>query len=71
MTFAFAEVLGRSYGGGVLELEPNEAEQIPVPFFHDVQLDLGELDTLERAGQISAILNITDKTLLQEKDGTG
>lgn len=48
MTFAFAEVLGRSYGGGVLELEPNEAEQIPVPFFEDASLDLEELDRLER-----------------------
>jgi len=69
MTFAFAEVLGRSYGGGVLELEPNEAEQIPVPFFADIQLDLDELDRLERAGEINAILNITDKGLLQ--DGMG
>ncbi len=69
MTFAFAEVLGRSYGGGVLELEPNEAEQVPIPFFSDIHLDLEELDRLERAGQINTILNITDKTLLQEKMG--
>ncbi|MGI4791573.1 MAG: N-6 DNA methylase [Janthinobacterium lividum] len=67
MTFAFAEVLGRSYGGGVLELEPNEAEQIPIPFFLDTQLDLAELDRLERSGQINTILDITDKTLLQDK----
>lgn len=69
MTFAFAEVLGRSYGGGVLELEPNEAEQIPVPFFEDAALDFREIDRLERAGQIDAILNITDRELLQEKMG--
>lgn len=69
MTFAFAEVMGRSYGGGVLELEPNEAEQIPIPFFEDTQLDLVELDRLERAGQIHTILNITDKALLQDKMG--
>ena len=69
MTFAFAEVLGRSYGGGVLELEPNEAEQIPIPFFLDTQLDLAELDRLERDGQINTILNITDKALLQDKMG--
>ena len=69
MTFAFAEVLGRSYGGGVLELEPNEAEQIPIPFFEDTQLDLAELDRLERAGQINIILDITDKALLQDKMG--
>ncbi|MGH9280111.1 MAG: class I SAM-dependent methyltransferase, partial [Acidimicrobiales bacterium] len=30
LTWAFAEVLGRSYGGGVLELEPTEAEALPV-----------------------------------------
>jgi len=69
MTFAFAEVLGRSYGGGVLELEPNEAEQIPIPFFLDTQLDLEELDKLERGGRIDAILDITDKKLLQGKMG--
>ena len=69
MTFAFAEVLGRSYGGGVLELEPNEAEQIPIPFFSDTQLDLEELDKLERLGQIETILNITDQALLQDKMG--
>ena len=69
MTFAFAEVLGRSYGGGVLELEPNEAEQIPVPFFPNCPLDLLELDKLERTGQIEAVLNVTDREFLQEKMG--
>lgn len=69
MTFAFAEVLGRSYGGGVLEIEPNEAEQIPVPFFTDISLDLEELDRLERAGEINTILNITDRELLHDRMG--
>lgn len=69
MTFAFAEVLGRSYGGGVLELEPNEAELIPVPFSEGVSLDLEELDRLERAGEINTALNITDKALLQDRMG--
>ena len=31
-TFAWAEVCGRSYGGGVLELEPREAEKLLVPY---------------------------------------
>lgn len=69
LTFAFAEVLGRSYGGGVLELEPNEAEMIPVPFFEETALDVEELDTLERAGNIGAILDITDRALLVDKLG--
>lgn len=33
LAFAFAEIRGRSYGGGVLELEPSEAEGLPfLPF---------------------------------------
>lgn len=31
LTWAFAEIRGRSYGGGVLELEPTEAEGLPFP----------------------------------------
>jgi hypothetical protein len=30
-TFLFAEIEGRSYGGGVLELEPSEAERLLLP----------------------------------------
>ena len=51
------------------ELEPNEAEHIPVPFFRDLQLDFAALDRLERAGNIEAILDITDAELLQNRLG--
>ena len=34
LTLAWAEVCGRSYGGGVLELEPREAEELPI-FYDD------------------------------------
>ncbi len=69
MTFAFSEVVGRSYGGGVLELEPNEAEQIPLPFFADAELDFAKLDRLERARQIDTLLDITDAELLGNRMG--
>ena len=31
MTLAFAELEGRYYGGGVLELTPNEFRTLPIP----------------------------------------
>ena len=69
LTFAFAEVIGRSYGGGVLELEPNEAEQLPLPLKGAAALNLDELDLLMRQGDINAVLDITDTVLL--RDGLG
>ncbi len=69
LTFAFAEVIGRSYGGGVLELEPNEAEKLPVPLIGSDKLDLDMLDCFERRGDIYAILDVTDKVLLREGMG--
>jgi adenine-specific DNA-methyltransferase len=69
LTFAFSEIMGRSYGGGVLELEPKEAEQLPLPLQGAANLDLDALDRLVRAGNIFAVLDITDKILLQEGMG--
>jgi adenine-specific DNA-methyltransferase len=66
LTFAFSEVIGRSYGGGVLELEPNEAEKLPIPLVGADVLNLDELDKLLRENNISAALDITDRVLLQE-----
>ncbi|MBK9013351.1 MAG: N-6 DNA methylase [Saprospiraceae bacterium] len=34
VTLAFAELYGRYYGGGVLELTPNEFKKLPVPYFN-------------------------------------
>jgi adenine-specific DNA-methyltransferase len=65
LTFAFSEVIGRSYGGGVLELEPNEAEALPLPLAGADALDLDELDRLLRAGNIHSVLDITDEILLR------
>ncbi len=69
LTFAFSEVTGRSYGGGVLELEPNEAERLPLPLIGADTLQLDQLDKLLRENNINAALDITDKVLLQ--DGLG
>jgi len=66
LTFAFAEVTGRSYGGGVLTIEPSEAERIPLPLNNAEKLDLAHFDRLLRSNDIDAVLDITDKLLLQE-----
>ncbi len=69
LTFALTEITGRSYGGGVLELEPNEAEKLLLPLGGAEQLDIDELDRLLRAGDIYAALDITDHVLLQQHMG--
>jgi adenine-specific DNA-methyltransferase len=69
LTFAFSEVIGRSYGGGVLELEPNEAEKLPLPLIGADTLDVNELDRLLREGNIYTVLDITDEALLRKGMG--
>lgn len=63
LSFAFAEIMGRSYGGGVLEIEPGETGHLPIPLFADNQLDIEKLDSLERAGKGAEILAITNQVL--------
>jgi adenine-specific DNA-methyltransferase len=69
LTFAFAEIIGRSYGGGVLELEPNEAEMLLIPLQGAERLDIQDLDILLRKNDIESVLNVTDEVLLA--DGLG
>lgn len=66
-TFAVSEVVGRSYGGGILELEPSEAEELPVPDPSLVTPDLiSKVDALVRARRIDDALDVVDRTLLIE-----
>jgi adenine-specific DNA-methyltransferase len=69
LTFAFSEVTGRSYGGGVLELEPNEAEKLPLPLKGAEQLDLEQIHKLLLSDNIEVVLDLTDKVLLSESLG--
>lgn len=69
-TFAFSEVLGRSYGGGVLELEPTEAEALPFPDPSGLTLqDVSRIEDLTRAGRLLEALDLADGVLLI--DGCG
>lgn len=65
LTFALAEIRGRSYGGGVLELEPTEAENLLLPNFdHQVDTRLGKIDQMVREKKIKETLDIIDSIYL-------
>jgi len=69
LTLAWAEVCGRSYGGGVLELEPNEAKQLAIPYHNDIQLDIQKVDCLLRSGKYEDALEYVDQTVLIDHFG--
>lgn len=67
LTFALAEIRGRSYGGGVLELEPSEAESLLIPFFNSTNiLPLEEVDILLRKNNFIAALDMIDAIVLKK-----
>lgn len=70
LSFAFAELSGRSHGGGVLELMPNEAESILIPYHESNGKLLDKIDKMLREGKsIDEILKITDKIILKKNYG--
>jgi len=70
LSLAFTEVCGRSHGGGVLELMPNEAERILLPFHKDNATLLSQIDKLIRnKTNIEEVLKITNQIILKERYG--
>ena len=70
LSLAFAEICGRSHGGGALELMPNEVENILIPY-DERNIDLiNQIDSMMRKGKsIDEILKHTDKIILKERYG--
>lgn len=64
LTAASAEIEGRSYGGGVLELEPTEAERLLMPTRLTEALPLVECDRLIRAGRLNDVLEENARVIL-------
>jgi len=70
LTAASSEIEGRSYGGGVLELEPSEAERVLIPgSVTDEALNLAEIDQLVRQGKLEDALEQNDHRILVDKMG--
>lgn len=69
LTAASAEIEGRSYGGGVLELEPTEAERLLMPAKLNGAMSLVDADKLIRAGQLDTVLEENARIVLMEHMG--
>jgi adenine-specific DNA-methyltransferase len=64
LTLLTAEIEGRSFGGGVLELVPSEVGRLSVPLLADARCWLGELDAAVRSGTADAVIAATDARLI-------
>jgi len=70
LSLAFTEVSGRSHGGGVLELMPNETERVLLPYHKDNADLLPIIDKLIRGKtNIEEVLKITNQVILKEHFG--
>jgi adenine-specific DNA methylase len=70
LTFAFTEVCGRSHGGGVLELMPNEVESVVLPYNVSNEDLVHKIDKMIRKKtNIEEILEYTNKKILSENLG--
>lgn len=65
LTLLSAEIVGRSYGGGILKLEPTEAERLLIPNFDaSIGRQLPAVDRFLRAGDLDAVLDVVDPLVL-------
>ena len=70
LSFAFAEILGRNFGGGVLELMPSEVEGVYLPYREENASLFDQVDKMVREKKTAdEILDFTDKELLQNGMG--
>lgn len=69
LSFAFSEITGRSYGGGVMTFEPTEIEDIRIPLISNIKVDRQLIDSLLRERRIEEVLDIVDSELLIKHHG--
>jgi len=69
LTLCFAELYGRYYGGGVLELTPNEFKSLPMPYLRASVRDFNNFAASFKAKQsISEICAINDRQTLSSPE---
>ncbi len=66
LTFLYAELLGRHYGGGVLELVPSEIARLPIPLVEVNDEQFSKVDQMIRQGvEWPILLDYTDAIILK------
>lgn len=78
LTMLGAEMVGRSYGGGILKLEPREADVLPVPSISMVQRYAPQLRAIKAqvrellaAGHKQEATEVVDRIVLEQMLGLG
>ena len=67
LSFTFAEILGRNFGGGCLELMPSEVGDIYMPYRVENEALFAEIDRMLRQKRTAdEILDYTDRIILHE-----
>lgn len=70
LSFVFAEILGRNFGGGCLELMPSEVEDILLPYREENAEFFDELNYMVRNKRpMEEILNYADNLILRKNAG--
>lgn len=70
LSFTFAEILGRNFGGGCLELMPREVGGIYMPYRVENETLFAEIDRMLRHKRTAdEILDYTDRVILHEGMG--
>lgn len=69
LTLLTAEIEGRSFGGGVLELVPSEVSRLLVPVPGGFGEELGRLDAIARHGAGDSLVDETDRLLVKHVKG--
>jgi adenine-specific DNA-methyltransferase len=70
LTLLFAEIEGRYYGGGVLELTPSEFKKIPIPYSSISEIEFKKFTTqFENKENIDDVLRENDYKILHSTLG--